>query len=156
MQATENTTRFRQKNRFTNLRASWCNAVVTYRLLVLIGMGKCTTCIQRSTCSIPGRLNKSSAVAKAGDRLATIGMGRKVGGYCIPLSEGEMGPHLTQCGLGRGRPLTKGHLIHPAVSTEQMWPNIGGCAPFWGEEGLGHYLTQCRLGRGLPPYQTAS
>ena len=28
-------------------------------------------------------------------------MGRKLGG-CAPLGEGELGPHLTQCGQGRG------------------------------------------------------
>ena len=47
--------------------------------------------------------HKSSAVAEMGDRLATIGMGRKwdaAGGCGSPL-----GPHLTQCGLGRGLPL---------------------------------------------------
>jgi len=30
-------------------------------------------------------------------------MGRKLGG-CAPLGEGELGPHLTQCGQGRGQP----------------------------------------------------
>jgi len=39
-----------------------------------------------------------------GDRLATIGMDRKVGA-AVPLSlRGELGPHLTQCCLGRGLP----------------------------------------------------
>jgi len=42
----------------------------------------------------------SSHVAEMGDRLATIDMGRKVG--AVPLFRGgELGPHLTQCGLGR-------------------------------------------------------
>ena len=44
---------------------------------------------------------KSSAVTEMGDRLAT--MGRKVGVLC-PFSWGQLGPHLTQCGLGRGLP----------------------------------------------------
>jgi len=35
--------------------------------------------------------------------LATTDMGRKLGG-CAPLGEGELGPHLTQCGQGRGLP----------------------------------------------------
>jgi len=35
-----------------------------------------------------------------GDRLVTIGVGRKWGGALWGL-----GPHLTQCGLGRGLPL---------------------------------------------------
>ena len=37
-----------------------------------------------------------------GDRLA-IDMGQKVGA-AVPLSVGELGPHLTQCGLGRTLP----------------------------------------------------
>jgi len=40
-------------------------------------------------------LEKSSAVAKMGDRLATTDMGRKVGA-AMPLSVGELGPHLAQ------------------------------------------------------------
>jgi len=48
--------------------------------------------------------NKSSAVAEIGDRLATIDMDRKVEGAIVPLSVGEVGLYLTQCGLGRGLP----------------------------------------------------
>ena len=47
-------------------------------------------------------VNKSSAVAEMGDCLATIDMGRKLG--AVPLFEGELGPHLTQSGQGRGLP----------------------------------------------------
>jgi len=47
--------------------------------------------------------NKSSAVAEMGDRLATIDVGRKVGN-AVPLSVGELGPHVTQRRLGRGLP----------------------------------------------------
>jgi len=55
-----------------------------------------------------GHSHKCSAVAKMGDSLATIDMGRKQGkGCCAPFLGGEMGPHLTQCGLGRGLPLYK-------------------------------------------------
>jgi len=36
-----------------------------------------------------------------GDRLAIIYMGRKLG--AVPLL-GELDPHITQCGLGRGLP----------------------------------------------------
>ena len=60
-------------------------------------------------CHITGSQNlyKSLAVAEMGDRLATIGMGRKWGGTAV---EGggagsPLGHHLTQCGLGRGLPL---------------------------------------------------
>jgi len=39
-----------------------------------------------------------------GDRLATVDMDREVrGGAAVPLSRG-LGPHLTQCRLGRGLP----------------------------------------------------
>ena len=48
--------------------------------------------------------NKSSSVAEMGDRLATIDMGQKVGD-AVPLSVGELGPHLTQYRMGRGLPL---------------------------------------------------
>ena len=41
-------------------------------------------------------------IAEMDDRLATIDMGRKEGD--VPLSEEELGPHQTQCGLGRGLP----------------------------------------------------
>jgi len=47
---------------------------------------------------------KSSAVVEMGDRLATIGMGRKWGGAAVGAGS-PLGPHLTQCGLGRGLPL---------------------------------------------------
>ena len=46
-------------------------------------------------------VNNSSAFAEMGDRLATLDMGRKVDRGCC----GGLGPHLTQCGLGRGLPL---------------------------------------------------
>jgi len=49
--------------------------------------------------------NKSSAVAEMGDRLATIDMDRNLGSCCaVPHFVGELGPHLTQCCLGRGLP----------------------------------------------------
>jgi len=56
-------------------------------------------------CAVKGiwAVNKCSAVARMGDRLATIDMGRKLG--AVPLfGEGELGSHLAQCGLGRGLP----------------------------------------------------
>jgi len=49
-----------------------------------------------------GKLNKCSAVVEMGDRLATIDMDQNWGLY--PFWEGELGPHVTQCGLGRGLP----------------------------------------------------
>jgi len=61
-------------------------------------------------------INKSSAVAEMGDRLATIDMDGKVGGCCAPFRGEELGFRLTHCGLDRGLPPTpSGILIHPAV-----------------------------------------
>jgi len=48
--------------------------------------------------SFHGTLNKSSAVADMGDRLATIDMGREDGGAVMPLLGEGAG---SQCGLGR-------------------------------------------------------
>jgi len=48
------------------------------------------------------RLYKCSAVAEINDRLAAIDISRKLG--TMPLLGGELGPHVTQCGLGRGLP----------------------------------------------------
>jgi len=47
-------------------------------------------------------LNKSSAVAEMGDRLATIDTAEKCVGCCTVGD--ELGPRLTQCCLGRGPP----------------------------------------------------
>jgi len=46
---------------------------------------------------------KSSAAADMGDRLATREWAEKSGAVPL-LGVGELGPHLTQCGLGRGIP----------------------------------------------------
>ena len=45
---------------------------------------------------------KCSGVAEMGDRLAAIDIGRKLGGSA-PFG-GELGPHVTQCGLGQSLP----------------------------------------------------
>jgi len=50
-------------------------------------------------------LNKSSAVAEMGDHLATIDMGRKVGGAAVGGAGYPLGYHLTQYSLGQGLPL---------------------------------------------------
>jgi len=49
-----------------------------------------------------------------GDRLVTIDISRKVRAAVL-LSVGELGPHLTQCGLSRGLPPCQVSLIHPTV-----------------------------------------
>jgi len=48
--------------------------------------------------------NNSSAVTEMGDRLAHNRRGPKSGEDAVSLSVGELGPHLTQCSLGRGLP----------------------------------------------------
>ena len=45
-----------------------------------------------------------SGVLDPCSHLAATDMGRKLGEGCAPLGEGELGPHLTQCGYGRGLP----------------------------------------------------
>ena len=56
---------------------------------------KChVTATTRETCIA----NKSSAVDQMGEGLATINMGRKLGGV-PPFSGGGLGPHLIQCRL---------------------------------------------------------
>ena len=76
--------------------------------------------------------NKCSAVDEMGDSLATIDMGRKLG--CVPLLEGELGPIVTQCGLGRDVYLRiSGILIHlykvdevgDSSATTDMGRNLG-------------------------------
>ena len=98
--------------------------------------------------------NKSSAVAEMGDRGHNRhNMGRKEGG-AVPLSRGELGPHLTQCGVGRGLLRAKWRLhLSSCLATIDMGRKLGAVA--FGEE-LRPHLTQRRLGRGLPPYQVAS
>jgi len=61
-----------------------------------------------------------------GDHLATIDMGRKMGGWA-PLG-GELGPHLTQCRLSRCVP--SGILINPAVWPQQTWAKNWGLCPY--------------------------
>jgi len=53
-------------------------------------------------------LNKCSAAAETGDRLATIDMCRKVGGLLCPF-RGEQGPHLTNVAWVEAYLRTKWH-----------------------------------------------
>jgi len=60
-----------------------------------------------------------------GDRLATTD---KQGGCCDPFW-GQLGPHLTYCGLGqRSTSVPSGNLIHPAVWPQQTWAKSWGRA----------------------------
>jgi len=49
--------------------------------------------------------DKSSAVAELGDRFGHNRHGPKSGRLLCAFPWGELGPHLTQCGLGQGLPL---------------------------------------------------
>jgi len=92
------------------------------------------------------------------DHLATLDMGRKRGRAAVPLW-GELGPHLTQCGLGRGLPpysVPSAILIHPLVWPQQTWAENLGVLYLFRRGELGCYLTQCGLGRGLLLYHVAS
>ena len=91
---------------------------------------------------------KSAAVAEIGDR-GHNRQGRKEGA-AVPLSPGELGPRLTQCGLGRVYFRTKWRL-HPSsrLATIDIGKELRAVL-------LGPHLTQRRVGRGLPPYQVAS
>jgi len=76
-----------------------------------------------------------------GDRGPTIDMDRKEGGGAVPLSwVEELGPRLTQCGLGRGLlPCAKWRL-HPfsrlaTIEMGQKLVGCHGCVPFRGGGG---------------------
>ena len=92
---------------------------------------------------------KCSAVAEMGNRLATIDMDRKLG--AVHLLGGKLGPHVTQCGLGRGLPSYQvaSSSIQP-FSHNRHGPKFGRLCPLGVE--LGPHLAQCCPGRGLPSY----
>jgi len=70
-----------------------------------------------------------------GDRLATTDTGRRT---VVPLSGGgELGPHLTQCGLGPGRGLPLYQVVYLDPTSclhghNRHGLNIGGSVPFLG------------------------
>ena len=82
-------------------------------------------CVCLSVCSLT-YLNKSSAVAEMGDRLATRDMSQKVGLGCCAHFPGELGPHQTQCRLGQGLPpsIPSGILMHPTVWALAQYTNV--------------------------------
>ena len=100
------------------------------------------------------RTNNSSAVAEIGDHLATMDMGKKVGGCCAHFRGGVTGsPSNTMLPGLRPTSVPNGILIHPSVCPQQTWAEKwGGCCAGL----LGPHLTQSGLGRGLPAYQVAS
>ena len=65
----------------------------------------CSHSLWATVCTRPQQLLRWATVCPQ-----SIDMGRKVGEAAVSLSVGEVGPHLTQCGLGRGLPpYTKWH-----------------------------------------------
>ena len=82
-------------------------------------------------------INKSSAVAEMGNR-GHNRHGPKRGG-AVPLSRVELGPRLTQCGLGWGiLPYQMASSSIQPFGHNRHGPKIGSSAPFW------------RGGAGLP------
>jgi len=61
-----------------------------------------TRTVETDSDCVPQKLKQVLSSTEMGDRLATIDMGRELG--AVPLLGGELGPHVTQCGLGRGLP----------------------------------------------------
>jgi len=86
------------------------------------------------------------------NRLATIDMGRKLGGAVLPFWGGELGPHLIQCGLGLGLYLrTKWHLDSPSrLVTTNMVQKLEGAVPPFGRMGAGS-RSHLTLSLGLRP-----
>jgi len=62
-------------------------------------MNYINVCLRIKDVSCAVSENNSSAVTEMGDLLATIDMGRKVGGCCAPFLR-ELGTNLTRCRLG--------------------------------------------------------
>ena len=91
------------------------------------------------------------------NRLGTIDMGEKLGALSH-FWEGELGPHLTQCGNWVEAYLpTKWHLDPWTASrhlAQQIWVENWDVCPFRGR-GPGPYLTEYGQGRGLPACQVS-
>jgi len=93
-----------------------------------------STYIHRCLCEkLKWSWNKSSAVAEIGWLFGHNRHRQRSGGDTVSLSVGELGPHLTQCGLGQGLPpyQVASRSIQP-FGHNRYGPRIGGCAPFWG------------------------
>jgi len=91
------------------------------------------------------------------DRLAAIDTRAKVG-TAVPLSVGELGPHLTQLhnvAWAETFLCTKWHLDPSSrLATTVTGRKLGAVLPFW--RGAGFPSNTMRLGRVLPLYEVAS
>ena len=91
------------------------------------------------------RRNKLSAVAEMGNRLATIDMGRKVGGGCCATFWGAGSPSNAKWPGLRPTSVPSGILIHPAsnpysrLATTDMGRKLGAAVPLLGV--LGPHVT---------------
>ena len=110
-----------------SIRTSWVVNFALFRCYrpVIYTRPKCHERVCMSVCSL-AYLNKSSAVAAMGDRATKKGL------LCASFAEGELGPRLTQCGLGRGLPpYTKWHLDPCSrLATIDVGRKLGGAPPF--------------------------
>jgi len=88
--------------------------------------------------------------------VGSMGHEPKIGELLCPFLGGCMGPHVTQCGLGRGLPRTKWHLDQRSHFAAIHGPKLGAVSHFVAERDSHPHLTQCRLSRGLLPYLVAS
>ena len=89
-------------------------------------------CLCQTTCSAH-LLNKCLAAAEVGDRLVTIGIGRKLGAVPVFFGGGSAGSPCstnTQCGLGRGLYLCTRWHPYPSsrFATINMGRKVGGGA----------------------------
>ena len=83
-----------------------------------------------------------------GDRLATIDMGRKLGAV-PPFWVGELGPHLTQCGLDRGLPsyqVASWYIQAFGHNTHGRRKVGGGCCALFSVRGAGSPSNTMSLG----------
>jgi len=69
-------------------------------------------------------------------------MGQKLGAVALFEGEGEPGPHLAQCGLGRPPYQVASGSIQPFGHNRHGLKIGGRLRPFW-EGKLGPHLTQC-------------
>jgi len=97
---------------------------ISYRVFCIVCNNICTFTSRK--------VNKCSAVAVMGDRVATIDMGRKLGVVHLWGREGGS-PSNTMWPWLRPTSLRSGTLIHPAVSPQQACAeNWRGLCPFGG------------------------
>jgi len=97
-------------------------------------------------------INKCSAAAEMGDRLATTDMDRKLRGLCPFLGGGARSPSNTMWSGPRPSNLRTKWYVDPSsrLATIDVGRKLGkGLRPLFGEGELSLHLTQCSLGRAF-------